>query len=257
MRPDKIKLRVEDKFNSEQKAQIAEQLAHSVADLETIIGEKKVSDAAFNERIKTTDNKIAELAKRYNKGCEGKEIECRIMYDVPRVGKKSYFRTDTEKLIEVRDMSPDEKQETLQFPLTTSKKTQSSDDDEHPADVELREISFRYVQDIAATIVTLPANERKKAISEMPERISRVIMTQGKIADRDGKVVKVKTLKDADKLARRWLDGCVLMAEDEGSEQITRLCDKTQGCTHFADHDGECEVRVPQEPSASSDAASA
>lgn len=121
MRPDTITLAIEEKYTPEEKAEIAEQLARAIAELETVSGEKKVSDAAFNERIKRCDTQITELAKRYNKGCEVAQIGCDIRYDDPEVGKKSYYRMDRNELVETHDMSWEEKQETLQFPLTNSK----------------------------------------------------------------------------------------------------------------------------------------
>lgn len=118
MREETITLSLEEKYTPEEKADIAEKLAIAVADLDAIIGEKKVSDAAFNERIKRCDEQITNLAKRYNKGYETAQIGCDIKYDDPAPGKKSYYRMDRGELVSVHDMSWEEKQETLQFPLT-------------------------------------------------------------------------------------------------------------------------------------------
>lgn len=118
MRPDTITIAIEEKYKPEELAEIAGKLAIAVADLETIAGEKKVSDAAFNERLKRCDGQITELAKRYNKGCETAQIGCDIKYNHPEPGKKSYVRMDTGELVESHDMSFAEKQEMLQFNLT-------------------------------------------------------------------------------------------------------------------------------------------
>lgn len=131
MRPDTTTLAIEEKFTAEEKAEIAEQLACSVADLETIYGEKKESDAAFNARIKACDQKITELAKRYNKGCETAQIGCDIRYDQPEPGKKSYVRMDSGEVAQVIDMSWEEKQDTIQFPLTEAKPTEPKPPCEH------------------------------------------------------------------------------------------------------------------------------
>jgi hypothetical protein len=120
MREETITLSIEEKFTLEEKADIAEKLAIAVADLDAIIGEKKVSDAAFNERIKRSDEMITNLAKRYNKGYETAQIGCDIKYDDPAPGKKSYYRMDRAELVSVHDMTWEERQETLQFPLTAS-----------------------------------------------------------------------------------------------------------------------------------------
>jgi hypothetical protein len=120
MRPDTITLAIEEKYTPEEKAGIASKLATAIADLETISGEKKISDGAFNERIKKCDAEITNLAKLYNKGYELAQIGCDIRYDHPEPGKKSYVRMDTGELVQTHDMSWEEKQETIQFPLTAS-----------------------------------------------------------------------------------------------------------------------------------------
>jgi len=134
MRPDTITLAIEEKYSTEEKADIAQKLAAAIAEQETIAGEKKVSDAAFNERLKRCDGQITTLAKQYNKGCESAQIGCDIRYDNPEVGKKSYFRMDTGELVETHDMSWEEKQETIQFPLGEAKAAESTDPAPAPAE---------------------------------------------------------------------------------------------------------------------------
>jgi hypothetical protein len=117
VRPETIIIAIEEKYTPEEKAEIAGKLAIAIAESEVIAGEKKVSDAAFNERLKRCDGEITTLAKQYNKGCETAQIGCDIRYDHPEVGKKSYFRMDRNELVSTHDMSWEEKQETIQFPL--------------------------------------------------------------------------------------------------------------------------------------------
>jgi hypothetical protein len=92
-------------------------MAQAQSDLENVEAEKRVSDAAFNERIKKFAADVSALAKKYNKGGETAQIGCDIRYDHPEPGKKSYFRMDRNELVETHDMSWEEKQETIQFPL--------------------------------------------------------------------------------------------------------------------------------------------
>ena len=120
MRPDTITLAIYEAFNPQEKTEIADQLAKAIADLETVKEEKKVSDAAFGERMKRHIAQINEFAKRYNKGGESAQIGCDIKYDDPEPGKKSYYRMDRNELVETHDMSWEEKQETIQFPLAKS-----------------------------------------------------------------------------------------------------------------------------------------
>jgi hypothetical protein len=120
MRPDTITLAIEEKYKPEELAEIAKNMALAIAEVETITGEKKVSDAAFNERLKKADAQVTTLARSYNKGTEVAQIGCDICYDVPEVGMKSYIRMDTGETVAVHEMNWEEKQETIQFPLTPS-----------------------------------------------------------------------------------------------------------------------------------------
>jgi|SRR5579862_19611 len=136
MRQDTITLSIEEKFTPEQKTEIADQMASAVAEIETIASEKKVSDAAFKERSQRFEKQLSDLAHRYNKGCEVAQIGCDIRYDHPEPGKKSYVRMDTGELVETHDMSWEEKQETIQFPLTANpdNPTQAQPTDEQVSD---------------------------------------------------------------------------------------------------------------------------
>ena len=136
MRPDSITLGIEEKYSAEEFADIAKKMAAAIAEVETISTEKKVSDAAFNERIKKADAEVSTLARRYNKGCEVAQIGCDIRYDVPEVGKKSYVRMDTGEAVEVHDMSWKEKQETIQFPLAAAPEPSAEQITETLADVQ-------------------------------------------------------------------------------------------------------------------------
>lgn len=120
MREETITLALFEKYSPEELASTAQQMAQAQSDYETVETEKKVSDAAFNERMKKYAAAVSELAKKYNKGGETAQIGCDIRYDHPEPGKKSYFRMDRNELVETHDMSWEEKQETIQFPLAES-----------------------------------------------------------------------------------------------------------------------------------------
>jgi hypothetical protein len=117
MRPESITLAIFEKYNPTEKTDIADKLAQAQADMETVEAEKKVSDSAFNDRIKQHAAAVSTLAKQYNKGGETAQIGCDIRYDNPEPGKKSYYRMDHAELVETHDMTWEERQETIQFPL--------------------------------------------------------------------------------------------------------------------------------------------
>jgi len=136
MRSDSITLAIFEKYTPEELTTTAQQMAQAQADYETVEVEKKVSDAAFNERMKKLSAAVSELAKKYNKGGETAQIGCDIRYDHPEPGKKSYFRMDRNELVETHDMTWEEKQETLQFPLAESPAPEHSVSDLSAANLE-------------------------------------------------------------------------------------------------------------------------
>jgi hypothetical protein len=136
MREESITLSIFEKYTPEELATTAQQMAQAISDLEGVETEKKVSDAAFNERIKKLSADVATHAKRYNKGGETAQIGCDIRYDHPEPGKKSYFRMDRNELVETHDMTWEEKQETLQFPLAESSAPEPSISDLSAANLE-------------------------------------------------------------------------------------------------------------------------
>lgn len=136
MRPDSITLAIFEKYTAEELATAAQQMAQAVSEMESTEVEKKVSDAAFNERIKKHAAAVSELAKKYNKGGETAQIGCDIRYDHPEPGKKSYFRMDRNELVETHDMTWEEKQETIQFPLAEAAAPEPSVSDLSAASLE-------------------------------------------------------------------------------------------------------------------------
>jgi hypothetical protein len=125
MRPDTITLAIFEKYTPEEMRQTADALVQAITEQETAETEKKMSDSVFNERIKQHASNAAELAKKYSKGGETAQIGCDIRYDHPEPGKKSYFRMDRNELVETHEMNWEEKQETIQFPLTASPDTET------------------------------------------------------------------------------------------------------------------------------------
>jgi hypothetical protein len=256
MRPDSITLAIFEKYTAEELATTAQHMAQAQSDLEGVEAEKKTSDAAFKERINQHSAQVSELAKRFLKGGETAQIGCHIRYDIPTVGKKSYIRMDTEETVEVHDMSFEEKQETLQFPLTKaadepaqSKPAKTviviTKTEEPPAP---KEISFKDVQGIAAYIATLPEDQRPMAMLEMQKNISAALLTQKKVIGPDGQVETVETSDVAEQLAQAWLElAAKQQTEPPAEEEVTRLC-PFPGCILFAWHEGLHEFPKGEAP---------
>ena len=254
MRPDSITLAIFEKYSPEELAETAQKLVQALADKETAETEKKMSDSVFKERINKHEAEATELAKKYGKGGETAQIGCTIRYDVPTVGKKSYIRMDREETVEVHDMSLEEKQETLQFPLTASedktktesksKKAKNSEIPEEappPVAAQPSELTFKDIQAIAANIAKLEAPHRAVAIAEMTERIAFTLSVQKTIIGPDGKVEQIESLELATKLAGAWLELAVTKElQPPATEEVTRIC-PYPACILFADHEGEHE----------------
>jgi len=117
MRPDTIKVAIEEKYTPEEKLALAQNMATNQADLEAVEAEKKVSDSNYNARIKGHYEELSKLAKRFNKGCELREVTCDIRYDDPETGQKTYRRMDSGEAVQTLEMSWEEKQQDLQFNL--------------------------------------------------------------------------------------------------------------------------------------------
>jgi hypothetical protein len=257
MRPDSITLAIFEKFNPEELADTARNLVQALADKETAETEKKMSDSVFNERIKKHEADADALAKRYGKGGETAQIGCTIRYDMPTVGKKSYIRMDTEEVVEVHDMSLEEKQETLQFPLTPSseapKPSKKSKPKESPppepplAATPASAITFKDIHSIAATIAKIPIEHRAQSVLEMQGKISAALLAQKTVIGPDGRLETVDTPETAEKLAKAWLEMATQAeAAPRASDEVTRIC-PYPGCILFADHDGNHEFPKSEE----------
>jgi len=258
MRPDSITLAIFEKYSPEELADTATKLVQALTDKETAETEKKISDSVFKERINKHEAEATEHAKRYAKGGETAQIGCTIRYDVPTVGKKSYIRMDREETVEVHDMSLEEKQETLQFPLTASAEQKSPEDKKTPPPMpeepafkiegQSIELTYKDIQGIAANLAKLPEEHRSAAILEMQARISTTLRVQKGCIGPDGVVETFDSQTKADAFAEAWLKLAIEKAlAPPPAEEVTRLC-PYPACILFADHDGEHEFPKGEEP---------
>lgn len=275
MRPEEITLAVFEKYKPEEMVTTAQQMAQAQADMEAVESEKKVSDAAFKERINTLSASVSDLAHKYNKGGETAQIGCKIRYDIPAAGKKSYIRFDTEEVVEVHDMTETEKQETFQFPLAATPeapKTPTIDtkpEEQRPAKPEPKpapektgitkvlsgsaaEISYRDIHNIAENIVRLENQYRQRAIDELRPKIATMLAAQKTVIGPDGRVEAIASPEMAAKLADSWLAFAIdeLQKPKKVVEEVTRLC-PYPGCRLFMEHEGDHDVASPEKQTAS------
>jgi hypothetical protein len=268
MRPDSITLAIFEKYKPAELADVAQKMAAAQSDMEAAEAEKKVSDGVFNERIKKHAAEVHEHAQRYNKGGETAQIGCTIRYDIPTVGKKSYIRMDTEEAVEVHDMSLQEKQETLQFPLSAASPSEPQVEDQpkpaestpppsKPAIEKTTEITFKDIQAIASHIIAMPMDEVQAAAKQdMQDGIALKLSGQPTAIGPDGRVETIDSSETAQRLAKAWLELAIesALAPPSQAEEVTRIC-PYPGCILFVDHDGIHEF--PKVDAGPSDAAPA
>ena len=256
MRPEEITLAIFEKYTPAELTTTASEMAQAIADKETAETEKKMSDGVFSERIKTHAAKVSELAQRYNKGGETAQIGCKIRYDIPVAGKKSYVRMDTEEVVEVHDMELSEKQETIQFPLAqqveeAGKNAKKKKKDEPPLEPNLPEpetnlpepkaaaaLTFKDIQVIARHIAKVEAGKRDDGIAGMAKLVAPQLFAQKTCIGPDGRLETIESAELAEQLAAAWLK---LAVEEElkppAAEEVTHIC-PYPGCIDFMGHEG-------------------
>jgi hypothetical protein len=172
---------------------------------------------------------------------------------VPTIGKKSYIRMDREEIVEIHDMSLEEKQETLQFPLTTTPSEKEEKppkappelEVETPINVQTSELTFRDIEGIAANLARLPEEHRADAIKDMQGRIATTLRVQRGCIGPDGVVETFDDQIKADAFAEAWLKLAVEKAlAPPPTADVTRLC-PYPGCIDFADHEGDHRFPKP------------
>jgi len=75
--------------------------------------EKKAAVSQFAERIAQEKSLLGKLSREITVGWESRAITCRIDYNDPNVGMKTFYRNDTSEKVKTVSMLPDEMQETL------------------------------------------------------------------------------------------------------------------------------------------------
>jgi hypothetical protein len=69
----------------------------------------------LKRKITPLRDEITILAKKFSNGYEIKSVHCRVEFNEPKIGKKSIFRSDTNELIEILNMTAEEMQEDFNF----------------------------------------------------------------------------------------------------------------------------------------------
>lgn len=106
---------IKHEFTQAELAEIADRMAQAAASVYRIEKEKSESAAHFSAELKAANLKAGELVERYNNRYEMREVECRVEFDKPEPGWKSYVRIDNEKVVKELRMTEAERQRAFVF----------------------------------------------------------------------------------------------------------------------------------------------
>ncbi len=88
------------------------EIGERMAELKLLINSKEESKKAiaseYADEIKNLEAELYGLAKQFKNDAVNAEVECRIDYNVPEKGQKTITRLDTNEIVKVYDMSPQE-----------------------------------------------------------------------------------------------------------------------------------------------------
>lgn len=101
-------------FNDEEKAGIAEKMAHMVEEAGDLEDQKKAVTKDFDGRIQAAKNTVSSCAQKLNSGYEMRDIQCEVRRDYERKVVE-YIREDTGEIARSRSMSSVELQQELPF----------------------------------------------------------------------------------------------------------------------------------------------
>lgn len=120
MRPDTVTKAVKHTFDNGELLTMADAITESVQRLAEVKKAKADADASFKDEMEQQTGTITKLSGMYRRGYEFRDADCKVLYNMPEVGEKTFVRIDTGEEVGTDNMTDDEKQETL--PLATAVK---------------------------------------------------------------------------------------------------------------------------------------
>lgn len=114
-RRDKCTEYVKYEFGDEEQRENAQKLARKNRNLAEHALKKKQLAADLKLEEEGLNSDIATLSRHVTDGYDFRMVDCRIVYNVPIVGKKDIIRMDTGELVRTDSMTEEERQEELQL----------------------------------------------------------------------------------------------------------------------------------------------
>jgi hypothetical protein len=112
MQAGTITKELEYTFTAEEIRNLGFSIANAVGDMEALEEEKATFMSEHKEKLKEAKAQVKLLAAKIRNGTEVRMIECRIEPDYGAKKMRTY-RTDTDELVEERDMTNEERQQFL------------------------------------------------------------------------------------------------------------------------------------------------
>ena len=106
---------VKHTFTQAELAELADKMATAAARVYDIEREKAEQAAHYSAELKTANLTAGALVTKYNLRYEMRDVECRVEYDKPEPGYKTYVRTDTGESVRDAPMTPAERQRAFVF----------------------------------------------------------------------------------------------------------------------------------------------
>ena len=114
--PKRVIETVQYGFNHQELKQLGVDLAHATREAIRIENDKAVATARFNGLKKEAEALCSSLSLKIENGYEMRDMECIVVYSMPRPGYKQISRADTGEWIRDDPMTPEEMQAAFDFP---------------------------------------------------------------------------------------------------------------------------------------------
>lgn len=108
-------LQVKHTFTMPELAELADQMGAAASHVFQIESEKNEQAAHYGALLKTANRAHAELVSKFVQRYEMRDVECKVEFDKPEPGYKSFVRLDTGESIREVPMNEAEKQRAFVF----------------------------------------------------------------------------------------------------------------------------------------------
>jgi hypothetical protein len=113
MRPDTVTKAVKHTFDNGELLTMADSITEAVQSLSEVKRARPTQTRLHKEQVEQEFGTVNKLSGMYRRGYEFRDVDCKVLYNLPEVGEKTFVRIDTGEEVGTDNMTDDEKQETL------------------------------------------------------------------------------------------------------------------------------------------------